>query len=82
MWNKIKKLFDTAWDSIRTLFSSTFDILKNGIIALVGAIYEWSVKIITSLGSIIWSLIKGLGKILLDGLNYLYEKALDWIIKW
>lgn len=82
MWNTIKLLFKSAWESIELLFSSTFDILKNGIIALVGAIYEWSVKIVTSLGSIVWSLLKGLGKVILDGLNYLYEKTIQWIKKW
>lgn len=82
MWKEIKKLFTKAWESVRALFSATFDVLKDGIVALVKAIYEWSKKIISGLGTILWTLLKGIGKVISEGLNYLYEKAIDWILKW
>lgn len=82
MWKNIKKSFSIAWEAVKSLFSSTFDVLKDGIIVLVKSIYEWSIKIISGLGTILWALLKSIGKALTDGINYLYEKAIDWILKW
>lgn len=82
MGNNIKALLSSIWNATKSLFSSSFYILKDGVMALVLAIYNWCVTIIKGMGSILWGSFETTGTIIINKLTGVYNKAVEWIKKW
>ncbi len=82
MGDNIKALLTKMWNATKSLFSSSFYILKDGVMALVLAIYNWCVTIIKGLGSILWGGFEATGSAMIDKVNKAYEKVTAWIKKW
>lgn len=82
MGNNIKALLSSIWNATKSLFSSSFYILKDGVMALVLAIYNWCVTIIKGMGSILWGSFEATGSALIQKVTEVYNKVVEKIKKW
>lgn len=82
MDNTLKALLTKMWNATKSLFSSSFYILKDGVMALVLAIYNWCVTIVKGLGSILWSGFETTGSATIKKITEVYNKVTAWIKKW
>lgn len=56
-WNTMKNIFTVTWKAIREIFSSSFHLIKEPIVTLSKALWEWVKVVVTSLYKVLKSFV-------------------------
>lgn len=90
IWNKFKLDCANAWstfcDGIKAMAKSTFEILKDGCVDFITAIFTWLWELLKGVGLIGWSLVQVVVAALIAAVKatfgLTYNKIVDWIKHW
>ena len=72
--------------NIKEFAKETFEILKNGCIVFVQAIFKWIWELLKGISNLLIMFIKTIYNLLVNAikstLSFIYEKTITWIKKW